>query len=330
METEKILVTGGAGYIGSHAVLALLDAGYPVMVLDDISTGHAALVPKGAEFIQGNVSDMHALDRIFAQHEISAIMHFAAKLIVPESVTNPGLYYANNVGKFTALLQRAVTAGVKNFIFSSTAAVYGNPATSPVTEDTTPLPINPYGSSKLMAEKVLADMATAHGLRAAVLRYFNVAGADPGGRSGQISKNATHLIKVAVEVAVGKRAGMQIFGTDYSTPDGTCVRDYIHVTDLADAHVKALEYLLSEEKSITLNCGYGHGFSEREVIDVVSKVSGTPIKADLAPRREGDPAALVADTKKIRDTLAWQPRYDHLETIVAHALAWERKQQGKS
>jgi len=323
---EKILVTGGAGYIGSHAVLALLDAGYPVVVLDDLSTGYAKLIPAGAEFVQGDIADTHVLDHLFGTHRISAIMHFAAKLIVPESVTNPGLYYHNNVGKFTVLLSRAAAAGVKKFIFSSTAAVYGNPATSPVTEETAPQPINPYGASKLMAEKILADIAAAHGLQTAVLRYFNVAGADPTGRAGQMTKNATHLIKVAVEVALGKRAGMQIFGTDYATPDGTCVRDYIHVSDLAAAHVQALEYLGQGGGNITLNCGYGHGFSVREVIDKVAEISGQKINAEIAPRRAGDPAQLVADTKKIRSVLAWQPKYDHLETIIQHALAWERTQ----
>jgi UDP-glucose 4-epimerase len=323
---KKILVTGGAGYIGSHAVLSLLDAGYQVMVLDDLSTGHAGLVPPAAEFVQGDVAATDVLDHLFGTHNISAIMHFAAKLIVPESVSNPGLYYHNNVGKFTVLLNRAVAAGVKQIIFSSTAAVYGNATEALIFEETTPEPINPYGASKLMAEKVLADVAAAHGLQTAALRYFNVAGADSMGRAGQMTKHATHLIKVAVEVAAGKRDSMQIFGTDYPTRDGTCVRDYIHVSDLADAHVKALNYMERGGANITLNCGYGHGFSVREVIDQVSEITGREINANFAPRRAGDPAQLIADTKKIRTALNWQPKYDDLAEIIKTALAWEQKQ----
>jgi UDP-glucose 4-epimerase len=322
----EILVTGGAGYIGSHAVLALQDAGYQVVVLDDLSTGYAELLPPGVKFVQGDVADISLLNRLFAEHQISAIMHFAAKLIVPESVSNPGLYYHNNVGKFTVLLNCAVAVGIKRFIFSSTAAVYGQPGHNPITEKVPPSPINPYGASKLMAEQVLGDVAAAHGLQTVVLRYFNVAGADPDGRAGQMTKHATHLIKVAVETAVGKRPGMQIFGTDYSTPDGTCLRDYIHVSDLADAHVKALEYLAQGGENITLNCGYGRGFSVRDVIDKVAKVSGQIINTDIAPRRAGDPAALIADSTQIRNILGWRPQYDNLHDIVKTALAWEDKQ----
>lgn len=322
---KKILVTGGAGYIGSHAGLALLDTGYGVVVLDDVSTGFRALVPPGAEFVQGDISDTELLKRVFAQHSIAAVMHFAAKLIVPESMRNPGLYYHTNVGKFAVLLDAAAAAGIQKVIFSSTAAVYGNPAENLASETTPPMPINPYGASKWMAERVLADMAAAHGLRFAVLRYFNVAGADPHGRAGQMTKGATHLIKVAVEVATGKRPGMQIFGTDYATPDGTCVRDYIHVSDLADAHVKALEYLENGGENVTLNCGYGRGFSVREVLDTAARVSGIAIPAELAPRRAGDPAALIADNTKIRTVLGWQPKYDDLGIIIQHALGWEAK-----
>jgi len=327
MQKSKILVTGGAGYIGSHVVLALRDAGYEPVVLDDLSTGSAALVPQGVTFYHGDVADVSLLTRIFAEHKIAALMHFAAKLIVPESVANPGLYYHNNMGKFTVLLNETAAARIPHVIFSSTAAVYGEPETLSVTEDAIAQPINPYGASKLMAERVLTDIARAQDMRYVTLRYFNVAGADPAGRAGQMMPNATHLIKVAAETAVGKRDHVQIFGTDYATPDGTCIRDYIHVSDLADAHVKALQYLENDGASVTLNCGYGHGASVMEVIAAMRNASSHPVPTVVAPRRAGDPAALVAASAKLRALLNWQPHHDNLQEIVQSALAWEMKQK---
>jgi UDP-glucose 4-epimerase len=302
-----VLVTGGAGYIGSHAVLALTDLGEQVVVLDDLSTGTRKAVPASARLIVGDVGDSALVQRVIAEHRIEDVIHFAAKLIVPDSVADPlGYYFANTV-KSRALFAAAIGAGAKRIVFSSTAAVYGMPAENPVAEDAPTVPISPYGSSKLMT-----------------LRYFNVAGADPDGRSGQNSPVSTHLIKVASEVALGKRQDLEIFGNDYPTPDGTCIRDYIHVTDLAAAHVDALRHLRAGGQNLTLNCGYGLGYSVLDVVEAVKKVSGSNFPVRMSPRRPGDPAAIVARAERIRDELGWQPRYDDLALIVAHALAWER------
>jgi UDP-glucose 4-epimerase len=324
-----VLVTGGAGYIGSHAVLALQDAGWPVAVIDNLVTGFRFAVPEGVPFYQGDIADGELLARIFAEQGIGsgsgAIMHFAGSVVVPESVDDPLKYYDNNTARTRALIAAAVAGGVPHFIFSSTAATYGIPDMSPVIEDTPQRPINPYGWSKLMSERMLADVAAAHPMNYGALRYFNVAGADPAGRSGQSTEGATHLIKVAVEAALGKRSHVSVFGTDYDTPDGTGVRDYIHVTDLAAAHVLVLEALVAQpRRSLTMNCGYGHGFSVLEVLDAVDRVTNMTIDRRMEPRRAGDPDTLVAGNARIKATLPWQPRYDDLDTIVGHALAWER------
>lgn len=318
-----VLVSGGAGYIGSHMVLELLDRGESVVVLDNLSTGFWWAVPKEVPLIQGDVADQDLVARIIAEHGISEIAHFAAKIVVPESVADPLGYYLNNTVKTRALLESAVRGGVRRVIFSSTAAVYGEPPVSPVPEEIELNPINPYGRSKLMSEWMLADAAKAHGLGYVVLRYFNVAGADPRGRSGQSSPNATHLIKVAGQAALGQRDGLEVFGTDYPTPDGTCVRDYIHVTDLARAHLAALDHLRGGGESLTLNCGYGRGYSVKQVVEVVKKVSGVDIPVKFSGRRAGDPAALVAKADRIRNELGWKPEHEDLEEIVRQALAWE-------
>jgi UDP-glucose 4-epimerase len=320
-----VLVSGGAGYIGSHMVLELLDRGENVVVLDNLSTGFWWAVPKEVPLIQGDIGDQDLLARIIAEHGITEIAHFAAKIVVPESVADPLGYYFNNTVKTRALLESAVRGGVRRIIFSSTAAVYGEPAVSPVPEEIDLHPINPYGRSKLMSEWMLADAAKAHGLAYVVLRYFNVAGADPRGRSGQSSPNATHLIKVAGQAALGQRPGLEVFGNDYPTPDGTCIRDYIHVTDLARAHIAALEHLRGGGGSLTLNCGYGRGYSVKEVVEVVKKVSGVDFPVTLSGRRAGDPAALVARADRIRNELGWTPEHDDLEEIVRQALTWEEK-----
>jgi len=321
-----VLVTGGAGYIGSHAVLALLDSGWPVVVIDDLSTGFDWAVPDGASFAKGDIADSALVARLIAEHRIGAVMHFAGSIIVPESVENPLKYYLNNTVKSRALIESAVLGGVRHFIFSSTAATYGVPDTVPISEDAPTEPINPYGWSKLMTERMLKDATAAHPMNHCALRYFNVAGADPGGRSGQSTRGATHLIKVAVEAATGKRTGVDVYGTDFDTADGTGVRDYIHVSDLAAAHVAALEKLIEEpDRSLTMNCGYGRGFSVLEVLDAVDRVTNMRIERRLAPRRAGDPPALVADNRRILETLSWRPARDELDTIVADALAWERK-----
>ncbi|MCT2557823.1 UDP-glucose 4-epimerase GalE [Tsuneonella sp. YG55] len=325
-----VLVTGGAGYIGSHAVLALRDAGYPVAVIDNLTTGFRFAVPEDMPFYEGDIADAALLARIFAAHGmgdgVGAVMHFAGSIVVPESVENPLKYYHNNTAKSRALIEAAVKAGVPHFIFSSTAATYGVPEVERVGEDCPQVPINPYGWSKLMTERMLADTAFAHALNYCALRYFNVAGADPQGRSGQSTAGATHLIKVAVEAALGKRDHVAVFGTDYDTPDGTGVRDYIHVSDLAAAHVLALEALVADPgRSLQMNCGYGRGFSVMEVLDAVDRVTNTPIERRIGPRRAGDPGCLVSDNARIRATLPWEPRYADLDTIVRHALAWERK-----
>ena len=321
----NVLVTGGAGYIGSHAVLALVDAGHEATVIDDLSTGFRWAVPDGVAFYQGSVADGALIDQIVAERGITAVMHFAGSIIVPESVTDPLKYYRNNTAATRDLLESVVRNGIRHFIFSSTAAVYGAPDAVPVDEATPRRPINPYGTSKLMTELMLADVAAAHPLNYAALRYFNVAGADPQARTGQSTAGATHLIKIAVEAALGKRASVAVYGTDYATPDGTGVRDYIHVSDLAAAHVAALDRLIADPAtSLTLNCGYGRGFSVLEVLDAVDRVAGVTLNRVVAPRRAGDSDALVATGEAILQTLDWVPRYNDLDTIVAHALAWER------
>jgi UDP-glucose 4-epimerase len=321
-----VLVTGGAGYIGSHAVLALRDAGWPVAVIDNLTTGFRFAVPEDVPFYEGDIADAALLARIFEEQGTRGIMHFAGSIVVPESVENPLKYYHNNTAKTRALIEAAVTAGVPHFIFSSTAATYGEPEVSPVNEDSPRQPINPYGMSKLMSEIMLADTAKAHPINYCALRYFNVAGADPQARSGQSTAGATHLIKVAVEAALGKRSHVGVFGTDFATPDGTGVRDYIHVADLAAAHVLALEALIAEPaRSLTMNCGYGRGFSVLEVLDAVDRVTNRKIERRMEPRRAGDPASLVSNNRLIKATLPWQPQFADLDTIVAHALAWERR-----
>ncbi len=324
-EKPTILVTGGAGYIGSHAVLALLDAGWPVVVLDNLVTGFRWAVPEAATFVEGDIADGDLVAGVIAEHGIGAVMHFAGSVVVPESVENPLKYYDNNTAKSRTLIESAVAGGVSHFIFSSTAATYGIPETSPVTEDMPTEPINPYGRSKLMTEWMLRDTAAAHALNYCALRYFNVAGADPVGRSGQSTVGATHLIKVAVEAALGKRDSVAVFGTDYDTPDGTGVRDYIHVSDLAAAHIDALEKLIADPaESHILNCGYGTGFSVLDVLDSVDRVAGITIRRSMEPRRPGDPDALMADNSAILATLPWRPRHADLDGIVADALAWEK------
>jgi UDP-glucose 4-epimerase len=320
-----ILVTGGAGYIGSHMVQALLDAGERVVVLDNLTTGFDWAVPKDASLVIGDTGDQARVAALIAEHRVEVIIHFAASVVVPDSVRDPLGYYRNNTVNSRALIEAAVTGGVRHFIFSSTAAVYGNPERVPVCEGDATVPTSPYGSSKLMTEIMLRDATVAHGLRHVILRYFNVAGGDPLGRAGQSTKGATHLIKVAVEAALGLRPKVEVFGTDYPTPDGTCIRDYIHVCDLVRAHCDALAYLRAGGDPVTLNCGYGRGFSVLEVIDTVKRVSGVDFKVEFAGRRAGDPVRIVASSDRARTLLKWQPHFDDLATIVVHALAWERK-----
>jgi UDP-glucose 4-epimerase len=320
-----ILVTGGAGYIGSHMVLELLDAGEKVVVLDDLSTGFASAVPDRATFIRGDAGDPALVLRLIAEHAINAIAHFAAKIVVSESVSDPLGYYLGNTVKSRNLIEAAVRGGVRHIIFSSTAAVYGNPRTNPVGEDAPLDPLSPYGRSKLMTEWMLEDAGRAHDLRHISLRYFNVAGADPQGRAGQSTARASHLIKAAVQAALGARPHLEVFGTDYPTEDGSCLRDYIQVTDLARAHLAALAHLRDEGESLTLNCGYGSGFSVLEVVEMVKRVSERDFEVRLAPRRPGDPAAIIAKAGRIRAELGWIPRHDDLREIVSQALAWERK-----
>jgi UDP-glucose 4-epimerase len=320
----SVLVTGGAGYIGSHTALALRDRGEDVVVIDNLSTGHRWAVPDDVPLAVGSVDDAALVAPAIARHGIDAIIHFAGSIVVPESVRDPLGYYLNNTVRSHALIKIAVEAGVPHVIFSSTAAVYGMPDENPVFEDAPLRPISPYGTSKMMTELMLADAAAAHDLTYAALRYFNVAGADPRGRAGQSTANATHLIKTAVQTALGRRPGMTVFGTDYDTEDGTCVRDYIHVSDLAAAHLDALDYLRGGGESRVLNCGYGRGFSVREVIDAVERAAGVRLDVSDGERRAGDAPALVAGASAIREVLGWSPRLDDLDTIVAHALAWER------
>jgi len=331
MQKLPVLVTGGAGYIGSHAVLALRDAGWPVAVIDDLSNGARELVPGDIRFFEGSIADRALVDDILGREGIGAIMHFAGSIVVPESVEQPLKYYANNTLATHALIDAAVAGGVKHFLFSSTAAVYGAPERVPIDEEDAKLPINPYGASKLMTERMLADCSAAYGFNYGALRYFNVAGADPGGRAGQIGKGSTHLIKIAVEAAVGKRDGVSVFGTDYPTPDGTCIRDYIHVSDLAAAHVAALERLVANpNENLILNCGYGKGLSVLEVLDAVDRANGAAVPREIAARRPGDPPQLVAGNKRLMQTLDWRPEHADIDTIVADALAWERTLAGRS
>ena len=322
-----VLVTGGAGYIGSHMVHALVDAGERVVVLDNLSTGFPWAVASGATLAVAESGDQPRVAALIAEHGIDAIIHFAASVVVPESVLHPLAYYRNNTVNSRALIEAAVVSGVRYFIFSSTAAVYGNPERVPVSEEDPTVPLSPYGRSKLMTEMMLEDAGAAHGLHYGILRYFNVAGADPLARTGQSTKGATHLIKVAVETALGLRPKMDVYGTDYQTPDGTCIRDYIHVWDLVRAHSQALAYLRAGGRSITVNCGYGRGFSVLELIGTVKQVSGIDFKVEIAGRRPGDPARIVAAANRARATLNWKPEFDNLPTIVSHALAWERKLQ---
>jgi UDP-glucose 4-epimerase len=320
-----ILVTGGAGYIGSHMVHELNDAGESVVVLDNLSTGFRFLLPSAVPMVVGNTGDQDLVTKLIAQHRVDAIIHFAASIVVPDSISDPLGYYRNNTVNTALLLQAAIAAGVRQFIFSSTAAVYGNPEEVPVREDAPTSPISPYGTSKLMSEILLHDTARAHGLRFVALRYFNVTGADPKLRTGQATPQATHLIKVTAETVLGRREKLSVYGTDYPTPDGTCIRDYIHVTDLARAHSAALAYLRRGGGSATFNCGYGHGYSVLEVLETARRVSGRNFAVEFTGRRAGDPAELVADVSRIHAALDWRPMYDNLDTIVSHALAWERR-----
>jgi len=324
---NTILVTGGAGYIGSHVVALLGDAGQPVVTLDNLCTGFRQSVLHG-DFVEGDMGDSHLVSKVLADYQVDTVMHFAAHTIVPESVADPLKYYGNNTAKTRNLLECCQKAAVKHFVFSSTAAVYGMPEGNVAREDSALQPINPYGTSKLMSEWMLRDLSAASELRHVALRYFNVAGSDPQGRIGQSTRNATLLIKVAAEAAVGKRPGVSIFGTDYPTPDGTGIRDYIHVTDLAAAHLDALDYLRKGGESTTLNVGYGHGYSVREVLEAVERVNGNPLQISEQPRRAGDPPSLVAHAERIRKLLGWEPRHDDLDFIVKTSLEWERKLAG--
>ena len=324
MDRSSVLVTGGAGYIGSHVVRQLAERGERVVVLDNLSTGFREAV-LGAELIVGDVGDGALVERLLAEHRIGTVLHFAAHTVVPESMRDPLKYYGNNTCKTRTLLASCAAAGVSQFLFSSTAAVYGMPDDGMASEDTPTRPINPYGSSKLMSETMLRDLSAATPMRHVILRYFNVAGCDPQARIGQSTPNATLLIKVACEHAAGKRAQLSIFGTDYATPDGTCIRDYIHVDDLANAHLRALDHLRGDGASLILNCGYGHGYSVREVIDAVQRVSGKPLNVTLQLRRPGDPPMLIARADRLRDLLGWRPRHDDLDFIVRTAFEWERK-----
>jgi UDP-glucose 4-epimerase len=321
----SVLVTGGAGYIGSHTVHALAEAGESVVVIDNLSTGFSAFLPEGVPLFIGDAADENLVEGVIAAHGVDSIIHFAGSVVVPDSMRDPLAYYRNNTMTTRSLLNAAVKGGVNRFIFSSTAAVYGNPDQVPVPEHAPTRPLSPYGSSKLMTEIMLHDVASAHGMSYVVLRYFNVAGADPKARMGLATMGATHLLKIAVEAATGQRAKIDVFGTDYPTPDGSCIRDFIHVSDLAQAHRAALSYLGGDGNSVTLNCGYGRGYSVLETIEAVRRVSGRNFAVQYAPRRSGDIMTMIADTTRIRTTLDWTPQYDDLETIAAHALKWEEK-----
>ena len=321
----SVLVTGGAGYIGSHMTYALIDRGESVVVLDDLSTGVRSLVSGQAAFVHGDVGDQPTVRRIIADHGVDSVIHFAGSIVVPESVSQPLLYYANNTVASRSLIEACVMEGVKHFVFSSTAAVYGSPQTASVREDAPTVPINPYGRSKLATEWILEDTARAYEFSFFALRYFNVASADASGRTGQSSPKATHLIKRASQVALGRLPTLEIFGTDFPTPDGTGIRDYIHVTDLVEAHLLALDALRSGNDSGAFNCGYGHGFSVREIIAEMEKVTGRPLPVEEAPRRAGDPAVLIADSAKLKTALNWRPKNDDIQTIVRSVLDWERR-----
>jgi UDP-glucose 4-epimerase len=320
-----VLVTGGAGYIGGHMVLGLLDAGERVVVLDNLSTGFAWAVPEGVELVVADFGDAERVERLIGEQQIDAIAHFAARIVVPDSMLDPLGYYLNNTAKARNLIETAVKTGVRNFIFSSTAAVYGETASEPISESATLAPISPYGRSKLMVEWMLEDTSRAHDFRYVALRYFNVAGADPLGRLGQSTPKATHLIKRGVQTALGRFPSMEIFGEDYPTRDGTCVRDYIQITDLIDAHLAALKYVRDGGESTVFNCGYGHGATVKEVVEVVKRISGVDFEVKVSGRRAGDPAAIVAKADKIRSVLGWRPRRDDLDQIVRQALDWERR-----
>jgi UDP-glucose 4-epimerase len=324
-----VLVTGGCGYIGSHMVHELADAGEQVIVLDNLSTGFRSALSEDVPLYVGDVGDTHLVPALIDAHGVKSIIHFAASIVVPDSLRRPLDYYRNNTANTRSILESAVNCGVEHFVFSSTAAVYGNPDAMPISEQAPTIPMSPYGSSKLMSEIMLHDVAAAHGMRYAILRYFNVAGADPQQRAGQMTAGATHLVKVAIETALGRRRKLDVFGTNYPTPDGTCIRDYIHVSDLARAHSMSLAYLRRGGRSVTFNCGYGHGYSVLEVIEAVKRVSGRNFAVSHADRRPGDPAAIVADSAKIQSALGWSPRFDNLDTIVAHALAFERQLAGE-
>jgi UDP-glucose 4-epimerase len=320
-----VLVTGGAGYVGSHTVIALVEAGESVVVIDNLSTGFSAFLPESVPLFIGDAGDENLVEGVIEQHGVESIIHFAGSVVVPDSMRDPLGYYRNNTFTTRNLLNAAVKCGISRFIFSSTAAVYGNPDQVPVTEIAPTRPLSPYGFSKLMSEIMLHDVATAHGMKYVVLRYFNVAGADPQGRVGLATTGATHLLKIAVEAATGQRAKIDVFGTDYPTPDGSCIRDFIHVSDLAQAHRAALTYLRGSGDSVTLNCGYGRGYSVLETIEAVRRISGRNFAVQYAARRPGDIMTMVADTSRMRATLDWTPQYDDLETIATHALAWEEK-----
>jgi UDP-glucose 4-epimerase len=320
-----VLVTGGAGYIGSHMVLALVEAGERVVVIDNLSTGFSTFLPHGVALLIGDAADEDLVEGVISAHGVESIIHFAGSVVVPDSMRDPLAYYRNNTMTTRSLLNAAVKSGVNRFVFSSTAAVYGNPDQVPVPESAPTRPLSPYGSSKLMTEIMLHDTASAHGMNYVALRYFNVAGADPQARLGLATVGATHLVKIAVEAATGQRAKIDVFGTDYPTPDGSCIRDFIHVSDLAQAHRAALAYLRGGGNSVTLNCGYGRGYSVLETIEAVRRVAMRNFAVQYAPRRPGDIMTMVADTSRIRGTLDWTPQYDDLETIATHALAWEEK-----
>ena len=321
----SVLVTGGAGYIGSHMVLALTDAGEDVTVLDNLTTGYWWAVSPKARLVEGDIGDEALLARLMSETKFDAVVHFAGSIVVPDSMRDPLGYYLNNTVKSRALMAAAVKAGIPRLIFSSTAAVYGETTAEPVFETRDPAPISPYGTSKLMTEWMLRDAHAAYGLQYVALRYFNVAGADPQGRTGQSTPRATHLIKVACQTALGQRGHMDVFGTDYATPDGTCLRDYIHVSDLIAAHMDALGYLRKGGASGIFNCGYGKGYSVLEVIRAVEKANGAAFKVNIGARREGDPAAIVAGAERVRSVLGWQPRHENLDDIVTSALEWERR-----
>jgi len=326
MSKPNVLVTGGAGYVGSHAVLALKDAGWRVAVIDDLSNGSREVVPADVPFYQGSIAERVLLDSVIDEQQIGAIMHFAGSIVVSESVEHPLKYYANNTLASHRLTSAAVDAGVKHILFSSTAAVYGAPERVPIVEDDPKLPINPYGASKLMTERMLKDASAAHEFNYGALRYFNVAGADPGGRTGQIGRGSTHLIKIACEAAVGKRPHVGVYGNDYPTADGTCIRDYVHVTDLVAAHAAALDWLVANpDDNLVMNCGYGKGLSVLEVLDAVDRLTHVPVNRVIEGRRAGDPPELIADNHRLLETLEWRPAYADIDRIVGDALAWERK-----